>query len=92
MFFDYSADPASRGAPTPCNEVKLIDLPDEGYLSADQPNPRGEICVRGNNVFSGYWGDTNTTAEALDGDKWFMTGDIGEWLPNGTLKVLGSKK
>jgi long-subunit acyl-CoA synthetase (AMP-forming) len=92
MFFDYSADTASRGAPVPCNEVKLIDLPDQGYLATDQPNPRGEICVRGNNVFSGYWGDSNTTDEVLDGDKWFMTGDIGEWLPNGTLRVIASKK
>ncbi|KAI8581078.1 hypothetical protein K450DRAFT_234521 [Umbelopsis ramanniana AG] len=91
MFFDYAANPASRGSPTPCNEVKLIDLP-EGYLATDTPNPRGEICVRGNNVFSGYWGDSNTTSEVLDGDKWFMTGDIGEWLPNGTLKIVGSKK
>ncbi|KAH8550228.1 hypothetical protein BGW37DRAFT_428046 [Umbelopsis sp. PMI_123] len=92
MFFDYSANPTARGSPTPCNEVKLIDLPDEGYLAEDQPNPRGEICVRGNNVFSGYWGDSNTTSEVLDGDKWFMTGEIGEWLPNGTLKIVGSKK
>ncbi|CAO3672086.1 unnamed protein product [Umbelopsis vinacea] len=92
MFFDYSADTTSRGAPVPCNEVKLIDLPDQGYLATDQPNPRGEICVRGNNVFSGYWDDSNTTDEVLDGDKWFMTGDIGEWLPNGTLRVIASKK
>lgn len=92
MFYDYSANGSSRGASVPCNEVKLIDLPDEGYLATDSPNPRGEICVRGSNVFNGYWNDPSATEEVLDGDKWFMTGDIGAWQPNGTLQLIGRKK
>ncbi|KAG2175594.1 hypothetical protein INT43_001241 [Umbelopsis isabellina] len=92
MFYDYSANGSSRGAAIPCNEVKLIDLPDEGYLATDYPNPRGEICVRGSNVFSGYWNDPSATEDVLDGDKWFMTGDIGAWQPNGTLELIGRKK
>ncbi|KAI9312077.1 hypothetical protein BX666DRAFT_2142523, partial [Dichotomocladium elegans] len=91
MFYDYLADPAAFGVPLPCNELKLEDLPDHGYMSDDQPNPRGEIWIRGNNVFAGYWKDPSATAEVMDSDGWFMTSIIGEILPNGTLKVLRHK-
>lgn len=42
------------GPPGPCNEIKLIDVPAMGYTSEDQPNPRGELCLRGANCFSVY--------------------------------------
>ncbi|KAL1931090.1 hypothetical protein VTP01DRAFT_10227 [Rhizomucor pusillus] len=91
MLFDYRADPAAFGAPLPCNELKLEDLPDRGYTADDKPNPRGEICVRGNNVFAGYWNDDVATERVKDADGWFMTSIVGEMLPNGTLKILGLK-
>lgn len=37
------------------NEVKLVDVPELGYRSTDEPNPRGELCVRGDNVFTEYY-------------------------------------
>ncbi|KAF9096164.1 Long-chain-fatty-acid--CoA ligase 6 [Mortierella sp. GBA35] len=89
--FDYSND-ARLGAPVNCNEIKLVDDPEGRYTSADQPNPRGEILVRGPNVMKGYYKKPNATATSVDIDGWFHTGEWGSFNGNGTLEVLGKKK
>lgn len=91
MFYDYNALPEAKGAPLPCNEVKLIDVPELSLHAEDSPNPRGEIWVRGNNVFGGYYNDEAATSEVLDADGWYATGYLGEALANGTFKVIGKK-
>ena len=53
--------------------------------------PDGEILVRGENVTSGYFQRPDETARAFE-DGWFHTGDIGELMENGELKILGRKK
>ncbi|NXA16048.1 ACSL1 ligase, partial [Sapayoa aenigma] len=77
------------GAPMPCNIIKLVDVPEMNYLAA---KGEGEVCVKGPIVFRGYLKDPDKTAEALDKDGWLHTGDIGKWLPNGTLKIIDRKK
>uniref|UniRef100_A0A8C0WLK9 Long-chain-fatty-acid--CoA ligase n=1 Tax=Castor canadensis TaxID=51338 RepID=A0A8C0WLK9_CASCN len=77
------------GAPMPCNFIKLVDVEEMNYLAA---KGEGEICVKGPNVFKGYLKEPGKTAEALDKDGWLHTGDIGKWLPNGTLKIIDRKK
>jgi long-subunit acyl-CoA synthetase (AMP-forming) len=89
VFYDYNPDPYFRGSPLPCNEMKVVDVPELSFFSSDLPNPRGELWIRGNNVFKGYYRDEEATDEALDIDGWFMTGLMCEILPNGTLKSLG---
>uniref|UniRef100_A0A3Q3JWE7 Long-chain-fatty-acid--CoA ligase n=1 Tax=Monopterus albus TaxID=43700 RepID=A0A3Q3JWE7_MONAL len=77
------------GAPLPCNSIKLVDVPEMNYLAE---NREGEVCVKGSNVFQGYLKDPEKTAETIDADGWVHTGDIGKWLPNGTLKLVDRKK
>ncbi|OPJ84205.1 long-chain-fatty-acid--CoA ligase 5 [Patagioenas fasciata monilis] len=77
------------GAPLACNIVKLDDVEEMNYFSS---NNEGEVCIKGPNVFKGYLKDAEKTAEAIDKDGWLHTGDIGKWLPNGTLKIIDRKK
>ena len=80
------------GIPAPCNEIKLVDVPEMGYFASKSENQRGEICVRGPNCFTGYYKDEKNTAETLDADGWVHSGDIGEWDARGRLRVIDRKK
>ncbi len=65
------------GKPLIINEVKIAD--------------DGEVLMKGDNIFLGYYGEKEKTAEVLQ-DGWFHSGDIGEFDQDGYLKITGRKK
>ncbi|KAL2912007.1 medium-chain fatty acid-CoA ligase faa2 [Polyrhizophydium stewartii] len=96
---DYLSPYGSHvGAPFSSCEYKLIDVPVMDYRVTD-PNPRGEafgqlsqLLLRGPTMMRGYYKDPVKTAETIDKDGWLHTGDVGEVLPNGTLKIIDRVK
>ncbi|KAK9806148.1 hypothetical protein WJX72_003254 [[Myrmecia] bisecta] len=79
------------GPPVPGTEFRLEGSVELGNDPLAE-RPRGEICIKGPLVFSGYYKDKQKTDEAFDADGYFHTGDIGELQPNGCLKVVDRLK
>lgn len=82
----------SVGPVASTTEVRLRDLPDYNYSSSDKPHPRGEIMIRGPQVFMGYYKNEDATKEAIDEDGWFHTGDVGMIDNLGRLYVIDRVK
>jgi long-chain acyl-CoA synthetase len=90
----FSNDPIDGHIGGPIGSVKwrLKDLPDMQYLSTDKPYPRGELWMMGSTITSGYYKRPDKTAEAFDKDGWFLTGDVGEIYPNGSMRIIDRSK
>ncbi|MBI3968562.1 MAG: AMP-binding protein [Chloroflexi bacterium] len=56
------------------------------------PGMPGEHCTKGASLFVGYYKRPEATAEAIDGEGWFRTGDICTFDEDGYLRVVGRKK
>lgn len=54
-------------------------------------NDEGEVCIKGDIVFKGYWNNPEATEAAIQ-DGWYNTGDLGEILDSGHLIITGRKK
>eukprot|EP00762_Andalucia_godoyi_P006006 ANDGO_00058.mRNA.1 Fatty acyl-CoA synthetase B len=80
------------GPPIRSAEIKLLDIPEMGYLTTDA-EPSGEVCIRGPTVTKGYYKAPQLTAEAWDNEGWFHTGDVGRYYPDsGTFAIIDRKK
>ncbi|GET85525.1 long chain fatty acyl coA synthetase, putative [Leishmania tarentolae] len=71
-------------------EVQLLDT--DEFKHTDQPEPRGEVLLRGPFLFKGYYKQPEQTKEALDEDGWLHTGDVASIAPNGTMRIVGRVK
>jgi len=88
------------GVPPAACEMRLKDVPEMNYLHTDTEivdektvaMPRGEIQIRGEILFKGYYKMKEKTAEVMDTGGWFSTGDIGRINPNGTMSIIDRKK
>lgn len=74
---DAITHPTSIGKIYPLQEAKVVD---------------GEILIKGDNVFSGYYNDPEKTAEAFTEDGWFRTGDLVRFDEDGFLYITGRIK
>ena len=79
----------SIGQPPMLSEIKIV-----GYDGATvaEPGVSGEICARGPNVTKGYWNKPEETAQAIDAEGWFHTGDIGYLDADGFLYLVDRLK
>lgn len=84
------------GPPIASCEIKLVSWEEGAYTIRDKPHPRGEVVIGGANVTQGYFKNPGKTAEEFEVDKngqrWFHTGDIGEFHADGCLKIIDRKK
>lgn len=82
--------PGTVGVPFPSTEIRVVDPAD---TTADTPaGERGELLLRGPQVFQGYWGRSGETADALLPDGWLRTGDIAEVSPDGFVTIVDRLK
>ncbi len=90
-FLDASVDDrcVESGHPLPGYEFKVID-PDTGEMLP--PSTMGELCVRGYATMQGYYKRPEATAEAIDDDGWFHTGDVATVRDDGSVRFLGRYK
>jgi amino acid adenylation domain-containing protein len=86
-------DVVPAGYPVSGTTIRILD-DDERLSPVGEP---GEIIVRSQSVFTGYWRDPDRTAVAFvsvpgaDDAEFYRTGDLGKWRPDGSLEFVGRK-
>ena len=81
--------PGSIGPPVPNTECRIVDVTTEEDVPAGEP---GELCIRGPQVMKGYLNNPQATANAIDADGWFRTGDVARLDENGSLRIVDRMK
>lgn len=93
------------GPPNNCVQVKLKSTPEINdkagvpYLSTDKHDVdgnvvygRGEILVKGKNLLTGYYKMPEETSKVLDADGYFHTGDVGQFMEDGSIRIVDRVK
>lgn len=80
---DFYNNSDSVGTKLPCVDIKIFEPNEDG---------EGEICVKGDTVMLGYYKMPEKTAEVMEEDGWFHTGDYGKIGDDDRLYITGRKK
>lgn len=75
-----------------CNEACLLSVPDMEYTVDDKPYPRGELLLRGPNIFKEYYKNPEETKKSFTEDGWFKTGDIATVDELGRFSIIDRRK
>jgi fatty-acyl-CoA synthase len=86
---DALAKVGSAGKPPLFTDIRIVD---GNNLVLTEPHAKGEICVRGPNIMKGYWNRPDATAQAIDAEGWFHTGDAGFFDADGFLFIADRVK
>jgi malonyl-CoA/methylmalonyl-CoA synthetase len=79
----------SVGHPLPGVEVRIVESKSRETIADGEI---GELEIRGPNVFKGYWGQPEKTADSFSTDGWFKTGDLGFREEDGYITLCGRSK
>ena len=71
-------------------DLKIVD--EDGHRLPHDGDAAGELYVRGNGVISGYFENDEATANAVDAEGWFGTGDVASITPDGYLSIQDRSK
>ncbi|ODV80748.1 acetyl-CoA synthetase-like protein [Suhomyces tanzawaensis NRRL Y-17324] len=89
----YEAQPGTCGAPCIGCEIKVQQLPEMGYGINDEGGPRGELLLRGPQMFTGYFKNEEETKKTIDDEGWFHTGDVAQIVAStGQIKIIDRVK
>ena len=82
--------PGYVGPPLPGVQLKLVDER-RRTIDAHDDLTIGEVAIRSDAVFTGYFGRDEATAEVLDDEGWFYTGDLATRAESGAIRILGRR-
>jgi long-chain acyl-CoA synthetase len=85
---DRVRKPGSIGTPVHGVEMRLVDEQRDEVQAGEV----GEVAIRGHNVMKGYWNRPEATAEVLDEDGWFYSGDLARVDEDGCFFIVDRKK